>query len=469
MKDEMTNVSLDEIPDEAVEKSTDSASEHHHRHHRRHHHSHRSNVHSHKHKHHRHKKSSSALSEKRKLKFKDFIHDNKKRLINIAIALVFVIALIVVASVRDLIGFSNVNNDSNVENNTPIQGDTVSSLQIEIPVFTGEVNLVNQAVLDYLDAENSLTASELYEKYSPDGRLDTGVPVRLYYNILGLPSGYAVSSSRLYVSENEDLASPRIYDLNSSKRSVDVYNLKANSQYYYSFDIKLTDNNSYTVNGSFKTADTPRMINIDGVFNARDIGGVKTSDGRGIKQGLLYRGTELDGAVVSSYKITSDGLTEMLTVLGIKTDMDLRAATDSNGFDALGSNVEHVCYNSAAYKDIFTDSGSKAVKNVFSDLAKKENYPVYLHCTYGTDRTGTICYLLEALLGADESQCMRDYELSVFHRGEVLNDSMEEFVLNLKSYGGANLKSNAENYLLSIGVTPDEITSIREIFLSENQ
>ena len=39
---------------------------------------------------------------------------------------------------------------------------------------------------------------------------------------------------------------------------------------------------------------------------------------------------------------------------------------------------------------------------------------IYFHCTIGTDRTGTIAYFLEGLLGVSEEDRLRDYEMTYF-------------------------------------------------------
>ena len=83
------------------------------------------------------------------------------------------------------------------------------------------------------------------------------------------------------------------------------------------------------------------------------------------------------------------------------------------------------------------------------------------------DRTGTVCYLLEALLGVDEVSLMKDYQLSGLHHGGVSADEMSEFVGRLKGLSGATMQEKVEGYLLSIGVTAEEIASIRHIFLGE--
>ena len=43
---------------------------------------------------------------------------------------------------------------------------------------------------------------------------------------------------------------------------------------------------------------------------------------------------------------------------------------------------------------------------------------VYFHCQVGTDRTGTLAYLLEGILGLDKTSRYDDYELSYFYREE---------------------------------------------------
>ena len=40
---------------------------------------------------------------------------------------------------------------------------------------------------------------------------------------------------------------------------------------------------------------------------------------------------------------------------------------------------------------------------------------IYFHCTIGTDRTGTLAYFLEGLLGVNEEERLEDYELSYFY------------------------------------------------------
>jgi protein tyrosine/serine phosphatase len=85
-----------------------------------------------------------------------------------------------------------------------------------------------------------------------------------------------------------------------------------------------------------------------------------------------------------------------------------------------------------------------------------------LHCTYGCDRTGTVCYLLEALLGVSRGDCLRDYGLS-----NLRPENIQAVENGLANYEGDTLKEQAESYLLSCGVSEYQINSIRNIFLGE--
>ena len=436
-------------------------------HHSHHHHESSHHHHSHHHHHHHHSHHSSKTHHSKKEKYKRFFKRYKYRIFNIIIAVLFISVLVVLGFSLDKQFSSGKENNTDAEQNIGMNVIN-SSMQIEIPIFNEDVVIVGTAVTSFMESD-SPDAVRVYKKLSGYGRLDTGLPVKIAFNVKNMPEGYAVRSSEVFVSEKSDMYSPQVFSLSGKESSVDVYHLKTNTQYYYRISLSLSNGSKTSVDGSFKTADTPRVLSVDGVYNMRDIGGWKTVDGFRIRQGLLYRSTELDGAVEKEYTITPDGVNTMLSVLGIKTELDLRYESENpNGINPLGAAVKHNYYGAPMYSEAFSEDGKKAIRAVFADLANKNNYPVLLHCTHGMDRTGTVSYLLEALLGVGEEDLMRDYQLSALHHGDLwaLNQ-MNEFIGGLKSYEGYTIREKAESYLLSIGVTASEISAIREIFLDK--
>ena len=83
--------------------------------------------------------------------------------------------------------------------------------------------------------------------------------------------------------------------------------------------------------------------------------------------------------------------------------------------------------------------------------------------------------MIEALLGVDRNDLMMDYELSVFSvTGTMDNASISAIRSNIqatydyiKTFKGDSYAEKAENYLLSIGITAEEIQAIRDILLEE--
>lgn len=337
------------------------------------------------------------------------------------------------------------------------------SVVMELPAHTEAVCLIGKAAKTYLDSEDVGSVSDILAPYWNKGtRLDVGVPVELSYTVLHLPKGVSVKDAVFQISTSNSFKQVREVEAEAGARSVHVYNLLTGIRYYYRVIITLSDGSAHTLQSSFKTAATPRLLNIDGIVNVRDIGGWVTSSGKIVKQGLLYRGSELDGSVEYGFTITEKGKEQMINLLKIRTDMDLRHA----GKDILGPKVQHIYYSAIQYEQVFTNAGSDAVRRVFSDLANPDNYPIYMHCTYGADRTGTMCYLLEALLGVSDADLIRDYELTALYYGYVSPELMNAFVQRIAAYPGDTTQERVENFLLSVGVTEQEIASIRQIFLN---
>ena len=463
--------------EESVKTHAETESEQgHHHSHGEHHHHHSSHHHSHGHHHHHHpsrRRRKKGWSTKSQEKFKNFFKYNKQYLIYAAMTVAFLVCLMLVGGLLD-----NHHEEPKLPsgdqngNGTEVPGvsETLSEIQVKVPLFSEKVKVTGEAVDAWISAEAGVTVTDIYNQYAGGSvRLDAARPMTLYYEVSGLPAGEKVKSAEVLVADNEAMTSPMRYTTSGNKSSVDVYNLKTGTQYYFRVKLTLAGGAVATAGGCFQTAEGPRIMTVGGVCNIRDIGGWKTTDGRVIKQGLLYRGRELDGSVEATYLINAEGVNTMLTQLGIKTEMDLRMPSENPyGLNVLGPGVEHIYYSAPMYVNIFNGTENpEKIRAIFADLADESKYPVYLHCTYGQDRTGTVCYLLGALLGMDADSLAKEYALSGLCYGGVEQELFEAFVLKVGSLPGNTLSEKVESYLVSIGVTAEEIASIRSIFLDE--
>ena len=89
-------------------------------------------------------------------------------------------------------------------------------------------------------------------------------------------------------SVNEDFSSAKTITSNLTK--VYLKNLLVNQKYY----VKVTADGKDSETMDFVTGDYPRWIDARPMFNVRDMGGYMTSSGQRIKQGLVYRGGEIN-------------------------------------------------------------------------------------------------------------------------------------------------------------------------------
>ncbi|MCR5752411.1 MAG: tyrosine-protein phosphatase [Kiritimatiellae bacterium] len=246
--------------------------------------------------------------------------------------------------------------------------------------------------------------------------------------------------------------------------------------------------------GAFVTeGQPPRWIKVEGtVGNIRDLGGWKTLDGRSVKQGMIFRGQGLNENSVSGDKpgrnrLTVEDVNYLKNVLGIKTDLDLRTDREVSTMreSPLGAGVKFIQNASPAYNGLFAKGGfndqlcSESMKitaknfRVFCDRA---NYPVYFHCIGGADRTGSLAYILNGILGVPKHALEVDWEATFYpllpelesgYTGKDYWRREQYFDEGFSKYGDADTPWNKriELYLLDCGVTKEEIARFRSIML----
>lgn len=217
----------------------------------------------------------------------------------------------------------------------------------------------------------------------------------------------------------------------------------------------------------FRTdAQVPRMLCVDGISNVRDFGGFCTADGHHIRQGLVYRTSEMDSHVA----ITEEGIRTLENDLGIRTDLDIRGIKDEPRCPILNKDkVRWINIPLAAYGEIFTDEQMRRYAQSYSLLADPDNYPLIVHCWGGIDRTGTWLYILGGMLGVSKDDLGLDYEMSSFSRWgrrSRYSDQFKEFLEKLLGYGDG-LQNACIGFMKAGGVTEETISSIRVILLKD--
>ena len=262
--------------------------------------------------------------------------------------------------------------------------------------------------------------------------------------------------------------------------SVSLYNLFKGTTYYVKVIANITDGTSHSAISTFKTTDLgPRPIKIDGGYNGRDIGGYETPEGTTL-QGLIYRGGQLNGtynygSTTINVDITDYGKYTAKNELGIKLDIDLRSETEDSVMGITESPIPGARLEFMPTGAYSLPTASESYKKIFKAFSNINNYPIYFHCQGGADRTGTLAYLLNALLGVDEMDLRRDYEFTTFSLyGWRAIDHTSYFAKKdnalltaLNSYEGDTLSAKVETWLTTkIGITDEEIANIKSIMLT---
>ncbi|WP_286172033.1 tyrosine-protein phosphatase [Gracilibacillus phocaeensis] len=176
---------------------------------------------------------------------------------------------------------------------------------------------------------------------------------------------------------------------------------------------------------------TSQALNLAGVHNFRDLGGMKTTNGRTIKHGLLFRSADLTDATTEDKQLFQD--------LGIRTIFDYRTAQEAN--DRPDPQLPNVNYHRVAVNKETGEASCQSLEDLFAkeqpdsfgtDLLvalyhnlpignysfqqlmahvkqPADNLPLIQHCAGGRDRTGIGTMIILLALGVAWEDIVEDF------------------------------------------------------------
>ncbi|OJV22662.1 MAG: protein tyrosine phosphatase [Dyadobacter sp. 50-39] len=195
--------------------------------------------------------------------------------------------------------------------------------------------------------------------------------------------------------------------------------------------------NDLLTHGGDSAAVAARYIGMDHTVNFRDLGGLKTKDGKTVRKGFIYRSDNLSKLEPGDFGAFN--ALRIATVYDLRTDHEIEGKEDR-----LPTNVRYrhtpVVQDSAGeikglkkrvlngditeqqaremtakfYSDAVTVNIG-AVKDILKQITTSEE-PVLYHCSAGKDRTGIISALILSILNVDRQLIVDDFMASNYYR-----------------------------------------------------
>ena len=268
-----------------------------------------------------------------------------------------------------------------------------------------------------------------------------------------------------------------------------VTNLRPNAE--YKFVVRTKDGSTELAMIPFSTHGHLHQCFFSGsVHNCRDLGGWKTKDGKTVKYRKVYRGGRLQWAVphngwTEDATLDEQGIVDVLAE-GIKAQLELRNTEDALSETALGAGYAFCApLIKEGYSDMLKPERglTDKTKQCFEFIVQcvREDKPVYFHCSLGRDRTGTVAMIVLGVLGVNEGDISKDYELTQFaphwwgtsdgehtlmtRTANYAYKSAAGYIWETFANGGETFATGMEKFLLSIGVAQKDIDDFRSLML----
>lgn len=165
-----------------------------------------------------------------------------------------------------------------------------------------------------------------------------------------------------------------------------------------------------------------RSVELGGVYNVRDLGGMSTQDGRVVRSGMLFRASSL-------HRLTDE---QAWNEFGATTVFDLRYRSELDAFPlpsfidspihapilpqqwqrAQGEISADPNEHLADVYNVMLDLGATTMRDIVEHLAQGKAFPAIFFCMAGKDRTGFVAAVLLSLLGVSDEDIADDFALS---------------------------------------------------------
>ncbi len=204
---------------------------------------------------------------------------------------------------------------------------------------------------------------------------------------------------------------------------------------------------------SYVPPPTPRLTSVNNfrdIAGADDEGAYRTSSGRKLQRGVIYRSSILDPSpadlatlntlrIVADYDLRTPGeiaLTpDILPTGALYRNINIAGTANGPSPTSLASADDAIAFMEAAYAGFVTDSGIRGrFVEVFRNLAAVNFGSQVYRCTGGKDRTGWTTAILLSVLGVPRNVIIEDYLLTNVYSAASIQTSYEQMIA---TYGQA--------------------------------
>ena len=247
--------------------------------------------------------------------------------------------------------------------------------------------------------------------------------------------------------------------------------------------LKDGDNVTLTLNtkSKYKTIeDTFSLIHSDDPNDYEDkymFANYREMTGGNLKEKLLYRGASpLDNkrnrAKVVNELIEQDSIKYIIDLADSKEEYPnfIEEGNLQGSYIESLYNINNILFLGMS-ADYSSDSYKESVASACRYIIQNEG-PFYIHCQEGKDRTGFVCLIIEAISDYSDEELFNDYTKTFENYFGITSSDKEQieaireiyfnsFIEYLDTYKPqASIKENAINYLLSAGLTQEEISNL---------